>query len=885
MIEQNDFLTGLTGTAQASGRTIIIPISAAPLAFEGNKTFRIRLRKDNAFGQTISLSPNLTLLDTSSISSVTANVNTLDEGQSVVITLTTQNVPNGANLFYTIVGNSANVDQEDLDLFQGNVTIVNNTGTITVNAIADFSAYFDEDESFVVQLRAGSEIGRLVGNSEVISIIDTSNAARFSSFTLNRDTTLSQGNIYESESFTIDITALGGEGPNSGNLFYTIAGNADIIGETSGRIIISNNFGRSNVLIFESTVPAGETRLSNISIHVNSTTGATVGSTLLTTRNYVSGTISPKVSIANNISPNVINALGQSIVKFNVDLTNSYDGESLYYNTSGNANIQSGTFSVTSNVGIIDLVMDDTDAIKVLNLSVYRDSNLNLLLGTSNSSVQITPRNESLIGIIAPSKNNIVEGEGLPFRFVTSFGTRGSKVFYYEVQTSANIQNSLTGTANSLSNLLIVPETNVPVGTTYPITVTIKDTNSGGPVLYTSDTFSVTNYSGQSGLSFVTPVVTGLTANTSTSTGSISFTLTTVGGSTLETLYTAPNVFPGYSITFTPSDRTANVSSNSNTFIYSHSGVGEFTLQVRRAANTPVLLETTPITASEIIGTGGGNIFASGQFVTHVFTSSGTFGAPRTLSNVQIFLAAGGGGGASNIPSITTPQGYYGSGGGGGGGGTVNYTGTVSSGSYPVSIGAGGTGAPSGSTSNGTNGGNTTGFGLTALGGGRGGTTGNNNKLSQPGGSGGGGSATPVQVPGINDWESNPGGLGIQTTSPAISADSRTFGGGNSAGVQRAGDVAAPPGGNSPAPNGSFLVPSVFGSPSTLGSQYRYFGGGGNGGAFYREVGDAGAAFSGRGGGGRGQSAPVFGGTYSLGAGAAGGSGIVIVRYNVLENQ
>ena len=609
-----------------------------------------------------------------------------------------------------------------------------------------------------------------------------------------------------------------------------------------------------------------------------------MGSTYLTTRNYVSGNIRAKVSFVNNISPNVTSSLGQAIVRFNVALTNSYNGESLYYGTSGNANVQSGTFSVTSNVGIIDLVMDDTDTVKALNLGVYRDSNLNLLLGTSNSIVQVIPNKESLVSILTPTKNNIVEGEGLPFKFITNFGTSGSKLFYYEIQTTANIQNPLTGTANSLSNLLIIPETNIPAGTTHPIEVTIKDTSANGAILYSSTAFSVTNYTGQPGLSFVTPVVTNMTANTSSSTGSVSFTLTTVGGSTLGSLYTAPNVFSGYSITFTPSNRTANISSNSNTFIYGHNGSGIFTMQVRRAADTPVLFETTPITSIQAIGTGGSNVFATGQFVTHIFTSPGTFSAPRTLSNVQILLVAGGGGGGSNIGSISTTHGAYGSGGGGGGGGTVNYTGTVNSGSYPISVGSGGSGAPSGSTSNGTPGGNTTGFGLTALGGGRGGTTGNNSKLSQPGGSGGGGSATPVQIPGANDLTSNDAGAGIQTTSPAIPADSRTFGGGNSGARTPAGNLEGGAGGSSPAANGSFLAPPAFGYPSPLGSSYRYFGGGGAAGSWINVDAVAGEAFTGKGGGGRGQATPPFGRPHPLGAGAAGGSGIVIVRYNALEN-
>ena len=98
-----------------------------------------------------------------------------------------------------------------------------------------------------------------------------------------------------------------------------------------------------------------------------------------------------------------------------------------------------------------------------------------------------------------------------------------------------------------------------------------------------------------------------------------------------------------------------------------------------------------------------------------VFSKAGT---------VDYLLVAGGGaGGYSAIP------------GGGGAGGLLTATGlSVSASTYPITVGAGGTGTAGAAD----NGGNTTGFSLTAIGGGAGGV-GPGTIPAQTGGSGGGG--------------------------------------------------------------------------------------------------------------------------------------------------
>lgn len=876
-LQENDFIFGLTGTTIVDGGTIEVPIRTAPLILEGNKTFRIRLRKDNENGETISISPVFTMFDYTSLDSITANVNVLDEGQSVEITVLTSNIPNGTSLYYSIGGYSGNLDQLDVTPFSGNVIINDNTGIILISSIVDVSAYIDDNESFIVQLRTESTTGTLVGNSEVISIVDTSNSARFSALTLNRDSALAEGTLYESESFVIELDTVNGEGLNSGNLYYSIVGNANIIGSTTGRIPINNNFGNSDTLIFETSILEGETRDSTVRIHVNSTNGAIVGSSSLTTLNYVSGLVYPKVSTITEVYPNVTSVLGADSIGFTVNGVNTYDGEVLRYKTTGNAAVQTGSFTITANTGTIILNADDDTEVKVLGLDVYRFTDYNGILNSSNVVIDITPKDEILVALIPPSNDNIVEGEGYLIQFSTTFGVQGSKIFYWDVTGTGTLQQS-EGQSNSLTNLLVIPETIISSGETKEFSIRVREGSNTGTLLYTSNLLTVVNYDGQEGLNLVTPVVTSITPNTSVSYGSVNFTISTVGGNTLGNLYYSTNVFDGSSITFSSANTGyVNVNSPSANLVLNSSGIGEFTIQLRRDEGTPLLFESNSVLC--FVKGSGGTIIENGTLISHIFTGPGTFTSSIELSNVTLFLSGGGGGGNSSIPRVSTPQGIWSWGGGGGGGGVVQYYGPLTSGSYPVGIGGGGAGAPNSTTTAAGAGGNTTGFGLTAVGGGRGGTSGSPspNKTSTTGGSGGGGQAAVSSPTWSRFAPSSP------ATQPTQPGDSGLFGGGGNGSGGDAGNYNGGAGGSAPVPISSIRVPPSYGVASPLGPTYRRFGVGGGAGPWNPGNGATAGSNSGGGGTGGGSNIPNNG-PPGVFAGGSGGSGIVIVQYDVIEN-
>ena len=286
------------------------------------------------------------------------------------------------------------------------------------------------------------------------------------------------------------------------------------------------------------------------------------------------------------------------------------------------------------------------------------------------------------------------------------------------------------------------------------------------------------------------------------------------------------------------------------------------------------------------------------RYKSHTFTTSGTF-TVTSLGNgernlVDYLIVAGGGGGGGSNDSVS-----IGAGGGGAGGflHSISHSGAlsqklnkfeVSETSYVVTVGAGGNGG--GVSGQGINGNNSSIFNLTAIGGGGGGKeTGNGNA----GGSGGGGGGASGGRLGGNGT-ANQGTRGCDT--PTIDPSFRVGGGGGGAAFTNQDFLAYYT--NLSYDFGSLHgIPGGEGLPSSIVNGNTVFYAGGGGGAAFRggngekEVGGLG----GRGGGGRGGDQPNGnaesgatntgggggGGTRFKALGGNGGSGIVVIRYEV----
>ena len=290
----------------------------------------------------------------------------------------------------------------------------------------------------------------------------------------------------------------------------------------------------------------------------------------------------------------------------------------------------------------------------------------------------------------------------------------------------------------------------------------------------------------------------------------------------------------------------------------------------------------------------GGTVSCSGNCRIHTFTGPGTFcvsAASTTPANNQAsYMVVGGGAGGGSFQ-----------GGGGGAGGfregrcnpVTPYTAsplvtcghTLTAQAYSIVVGAGGATATSGAVSTFST--------ITSAGGGAGqsGVTGSGG--GTPGGSGGGGNQGPGpgtsypggagNTPPVSPPQGQPGGTGTGAGAPSSRGNSG--GGGGAGGAGGSGSAAPAPGGGKA--GGSGVTTEITASP--VGRA-----GGGGGGAF--GCGPAGGPAS-DGGGAGGPSSPPFAataGTANTGGGgggsgrdgvgsstpaAAGGSGIVVIRY------
>lgn len=288
-------------------------------------------------------------------------------------------------------------------------------------------------------------------------------------------------------------------------------------------------------------------------------------------------------------------------------------------------------------------------------------------------------------------------------------------------------------------------------------------------------------------------------------------------------------------------------------------------------SNATVTIRAAALTDFAAVGGSVTNYATNGtNYTVHIFAVAGTTGITFTASgDVDVLVVAGGGAGGKNR-------------GGGGGGGGVIYSQSlmVTSGLYSVTVGAGGTGGTNVTPASGSN----SVFGnLVAIGGGVGGNTWAGGAT---GGSGGGGGIyAPPTHPTVN------GGAGTSGQGYAGGNAYTTLAGGGGGGANQVGGNGTNTGvrggqggvGTSIAITGVSVIYGSggggggYGGPGGAGG----VGGGGAGAAAGSGYSPATNAVAGRpntgGGGGGGTDDDIQTPRYFYGA--AGGSGIVIVRY------
>ena len=263
-IQANDFSTNsLTGTVQVSGGTISLDIGVLPMLLEGDKSFDIEFRK-GLTGPFFAKTNTITIRDYSNLISFTANTSSINENDAVKFTLVTSNVNGNLTLYYTTVGN---VNYNDfVGGNTGSFLLTNNYAEIVLTANSDLSDTIEVGETISLQIRRDSVTRDVITTSNFVEIIDISNVAGIDNIIT------SSNSIYESESVIFTVNTFNGGGNAAAIFYYTVIGNADIIGNTSGEIIINDNVANLE-LIAEASVPDGESREFAVQFRRNSVSG------------------------------------------------------------------------------------------------------------------------------------------------------------------------------------------------------------------------------------------------------------------------------------------------------------------------------------------------------------------------------------------------------------------------------------------------------------------------------------------------------------------------------------------------------------------------------------------------------------------------------------
>jgi len=412
----------LQGTVTVSGgqANVVLPISN--FAFEGSKSFVIDLRKEGYSGTVIATSNTISIPDTTTIVSLTANISTVAEGNAILYTLTTTNVVNGTNVFFST--NSvvtANVNSNDfVGGNTGVITINNNVGTLTLVANADLSLFDETGETFALQIRTGNVLGNVVIASSNVTVLDTSNQYNVLSFVESANSV--------TEGATITLTTNIINIPAGTLLYYDTTGNVTNTAFASGNTGSFRMNGVSNTITLVTTnVPYGTQADFRVRMHRDSLTGAVIATsnTLLINDSALTSMLATggNVSIIGNFKYHTYNTSGT----FNVSSIGTTSGN-IEYMVIGGGGAGGGILAGTSASGggggaggyrlNVPGELSGANAAAEPALYVSTSTTYTVTVGAGGTSVGVAPLN-SYVGAIG--SNSAILGSGA-FSNVISLG-------------------------------------------------------------------------------------------------------------------------------------------------------------------------------------------------------------------------------------------------------------------------------------------------------------------------------------------------------------------------------------------------------------------------------------------------------------------------------
>lgn len=209
------------------------------------------------------------------IYTVTTSANNVTEGNNLTITVATQGVPDGTNLYWTISNppGGSDVQTDDFDSFTGSFAINGNTGSFTISPVNE--GIVEGPALFIVQIRTGSILGDVVAVTETLTLNDPPPTYAISP---------AAASVNEGSSLTFNVTTTN---VSSGVTLYWTLSRPEDFSVSSGSFTISNNAGSFSVTPnADATTEGAETFTA--SVRTGSTSGDIVATSSSVTINDTS---------------------------------------------------------------------------------------------------------------------------------------------------------------------------------------------------------------------------------------------------------------------------------------------------------------------------------------------------------------------------------------------------------------------------------------------------------------------------------------------------------------------------------------------------------------------------------------------------------------------
>ena len=162
---------------------------------DDGETFTASIRTDSTSGTIVGTSSQVTITDVAQSESIAQTATSIDEGGTVIFTVSTSGYPTGSTFYWTTEVTSGGITAADFSDGSLSGTITTNSGgqaTINRNLVSDRIS--EGIEKFKIQIRTGSTGGPIILTSNEVAINDTSvdiganaNGKTFGPVNVNRD--------------------------------------------------------------------------------------------------------------------------------------------------------------------------------------------------------------------------------------------------------------------------------------------------------------------------------------------------------------------------------------------------------------------------------------------------------------------------------------------------------------------------------------------------------------------------------------------------------------------------------------------------------------------------------------------------------------------------